>query len=101
MMAQGLLDEAEKLYCIYHKNRDGKTINALETVGYKEIFQYFEGLHNLEKAVELIKQHTRNYAKRQLTFFRNRLDLQWVNSPHDKQRQEKLVSELILRCISG
>ena len=95
MMSSGLLEEAERLYKLYGKDKTGLSVNALETVGYKELFQYFEGEHGLEKAVELIKQHTRNYAKRQLTFFRNRLDLEWKSAPHDKTSLDKLVNELI------
>ncbi|UZJ40271.1 tRNA (adenosine(37)-N6)-dimethylallyltransferase MiaA [Prosthecochloris sp. SCSIO W1101] len=94
MMASGLLGEAEKLYILYRKDKTGHTINALETVGYKELFQYFEGKHSLETAVELIKQHTRNYAKRQLTFFRNRLNVKWIAAPRDKESLNKLVHEL-------
>jgi tRNA dimethylallyltransferase len=45
-------------------------LNALNTVGYKEMFQYFDGLFSREEAISLIKQHTRNYAKRQMTWFR-------------------------------
>lgn len=95
MMAAGLLDEAEKLYSTHYKGKTRRTINALETVGYKELFQYLEGKHALDKAVELIKQHTRNYAKRQLTFFRNRLDLEWVPAPFDRENLYKLAEKLI------
>lgn len=95
MMAAGLLDEAEKLYSIYSKDKTCRAINALETVGYKELFQYFDGEHSLEKAVELIKQHTRNYAKRQLTFFRNRLDLEWIPAPLGRENLYKQAKELI------
>jgi len=64
MMQHGLLKEAEGLY--KHKN-----LNALNTVGYKELFDYFDNKTSLDKAVDLIKQHTRNYAKRQVTWFKN------------------------------
>ena len=95
MMESGLFEEAEKLYELYVKEKPGNTINALETVGYKELFQYFEGKHSFEKAVELIKQHTRNYAKRQLTFFRNRLNVIWITAPRDKESLHQLADELI------
>jgi tRNA dimethylallyltransferase len=65
MMRAGLAEEARKLYEFRH-------YNALKTVGYKELFDHFDGKTSLETAVALIKQHTRNYAKRQLTWFRNR-----------------------------
>jgi len=63
MMEQGFLDEAKTLLSY-------KDINALQTVGYKELFAHLEGKYSLEKAIDLIKQHTRNYAKRQMTWFR-------------------------------
>lgn len=72
MIADGLVEEARQLK-IY------KNLNALQTVGYKELFDYFEGKISLEKAVELIKQHTRNYAKRQNTWFKRNPELQWFD----------------------
>lgn len=63
MMEAGLLEEAKQLYP--HRN-----LNALNTVGYKEIFEYLDGNCSLERAVEDIKTHTRRYAKRQLTWFK-------------------------------
>jgi tRNA dimethylallyltransferase len=69
MMEKGLLEEARALYHL-------REYNALKTVGYKELFEHFEGKLSLDEAVEKIKQHTRNYAKRQLTWFRNRDEFQ-------------------------
>jgi tRNA dimethylallyltransferase len=63
MLAQGLIEEALNLYP--HREKQ-----ALGTVGYQELFDYFEGKINLEQAVELIKQNSRRYAKRQMTWFR-------------------------------
>lgn len=65
MIENGLLQEAEKY--ISHKD-----YNALKTVGYKELYDYLHGDYDLKTAVEKIKQHTRNYAKRQITWFKNR-----------------------------
>ena len=62
MMEQGLLEEAQVLYPHRH-------LNALNTVGYRELFAYMDGQHDLETAVELIRRNTRRYAKRQLTWF--------------------------------
>ncbi len=62
MMDHGLLDEAKSLYPFKH-------LNALNTVGYKELFDYMDGKLSLEQAVEDIKTHTRRYAKRQMTWF--------------------------------
>lgn len=70
MMKQGLEEEARKMLPF----RDAY---ALQTVGYTELFDYFDGKHSLERAVELIKQHTRNYAKRQLTWFRKEQNTHW------------------------
>lgn len=64
MMEAGLLEEAMALFPHRH-------LNALQTVGYKELFDYLEGKISLDQAVEEIKKNTRHYAKRQLTFFKN------------------------------
>lgn len=63
MMEKGLQDEARSLYPHRH-------LQALQTVGYQELFDYFDGKTSLEEAIQLIRQHSRNYAKRQLTWFR-------------------------------
>ena len=63
MMELGLLEEARALYPFRH-------LKALETVGYSELFAYFDGACTLQEAIDKIKQHTRNYAKRQTTWFR-------------------------------
>lgn len=75
MIKDGLIDEAKALH-------NYKTLNALQTVGYKELFDYFEGKHDLQKAKELIKTHTRQYAKRQLTWFRKDGNVNWMPQPH-------------------
>lgn len=71
MMKQGLLDEVKTVYPYRGKN-------ALKTVGYKELFEYLDGKNTLEESVERIKQHTRNYAKRQLTWFRRDNSYTWL-----------------------
>ncbi|MGX7413855.1 tRNA (adenosine(37)-N6)-dimethylallyltransferase MiaA [Enterococcus caccae] len=70
MIAQGLLKEAELLY----KN---KTQQSIQGIGYKEFFPYFEGKETLAEATEQVKQNSRRYAKRQLTWFRNRMNASW------------------------
>lgn len=70
MMKEGLLKEVEGLLPY-------RGLNSLQTVGYKELFDYFDGKDQLTEAVELIKQHTRNYAKRQLTWFRKDTGYHW------------------------
>jgi tRNA dimethylallyltransferase len=83
MIASGLVEEASFLYKKYHTLLDTDNAGPLKTVGYQELFRYFDGQTDLETAITLIKQHTRNYAKRQLTFFKNRLNVNWVEAPAD------------------
>jgi tRNA dimethylallyltransferase len=71
MMEIGLLDEVKSLMPYKH-------LNALQTVGYSELFDYLDGKSTREYAVEKIKQNTRNYAKRQMTWLRKEKDLTWV-----------------------
>jgi tRNA dimethylallyltransferase len=73
MIAAGLVEEAREL--LPYKNT-----NALQTVGYRELFDYFEGTVSYEKAVENIKTNTRHYAKRQLTWFKKDPEIKWANS---------------------
>lgn len=78
MMEAGLLHEAEQLYPYRH-------LKALQTVGYAELFDYFGGVHSLAVAVELIKQNTRHYAKRQFTWFRKNNEINWFQNPSVQQ----------------
>jgi len=71
MVAEGLVEEVGSLYAFKH-------INALQTVGYKEIFEYMEGKFSLAEAVNQIKINTRQYAKRQLTWFRKDKTIHWL-----------------------
>lgn len=73
MIADGLVDEVKKLY----PNHLGK--QAAAAIGYKEIISYLNGDLSLDEAISLIKQHTRNYAKRQITWFRHQTDAFWIN----------------------
>ena len=77
MMAVGLLEEVKQLVQYKH-------CNALQTVGYRELFDYLEGKMSLENAVEKIKQNTRNYAKRQLTWFKADPNIHWFH-PDDSE----------------
>lgn len=72
MMEKGLLAEAQKLYPYRH-------LNALKTVGYKELFDFIDKKCSLEESVEKIKTHTRRYAKRQITWFKRDSSYQWAN----------------------
>lgn len=73
MMQQGLLNEVKELLPYRH-------LNALNTVGYAELFDYFDGNTTLEKAIEMIKQNTRRFAKRQLTWFRRDAAFHWFQA---------------------
>lgn len=72
MIENGLIEEAQKLYQFKH-------LNALQTVGYKEIFDFIDGTHSKERAIELIKQNTRRYAKRQITWLK-KYSADWVDA---------------------
>lgn len=77
MMAAGLEAEARALYPF-------RELNALQTVGYRELFDHFDGRTTLEEAVELIKRNSRRYAKRQLTWFRRDADIRWFAPDDDR-----------------
>ena len=77
MIEAGLIDEVKLL--VQHRNE-----NALQTVGYSEIFEYLDGNLERTKAIDLIKQHSRNYAKKQLTWFRKDSEINWF-SPNQTQ----------------
>ncbi len=87
MMDAGLIDEVKSLIEFKH-------LNALQTLGYTELFDYFDKKHSLEKATELIKQHTRNFAKRQLTWFGKEKDIQWF-PPDDEDKVISFIEESI------
>lgn len=80
MMEQGLLHEAESLY-------DQRQLNALNTVGYKEMFDYMDGRWSLDEAVERMKGNTRRYARKQLTWFKRDEEVRWF---HPDQMDEIL-----------
>ena len=69
-------------------------MNALQTVGYREFFDYFDGLISYEKAVELIKRNSRRYAKRQLTWFRRDTEIRWFRPTDDAAMIEYIDSRV-------
>jgi tRNA dimethylallyltransferase len=85
MINQGLLAEAEKLYA-------NKNLNALQTVGYRELFDYFDGKIALAFAIEEIKKNTRRFAKRQLTWFKRTENAVWFDYLTDKN---KIISHIV------
>lgn len=74
MVAEGLETEARDLYPY-------RALNALQTVGYREFFDYFDGAVSRDEAIELVKRNSRRYAKRQMTWFRRDADITWFPSP--------------------
>jgi len=73
MIRDGLFDEAKQFYGLRH-------LNAMQTVGYREIFDYIDGLYDYEEAVRLLKRNSRRYAKRQLTWFQRDSEINWFES---------------------
>lgn len=78
MMQEGLLEEAKSVYPFKH-------LNSLNTVGYKEIFNYFDGEWSLDFAIEKIKQNSRIYSRKQMTWFKRNPNIQWF---HPEQKEE-------------
>ena len=86
MLADGLEAEARALYPY-------RALNALQTVGYREFFDYFDGRTSYDEAVELIKRNSRRYAKRQLTWFRRDPEIRWFRPDDDDAILEYIDSE--------
>jgi tRNA dimethylallyltransferase len=87
MLAEGLLKEAENLFPYKEKN-------ALQTVGYRELFDHFESKTTLEFAIEQIKQNTRRFAKRQMTWFKRTENTTWFDFQTDRNEIIKLIEKL-------
>ena len=88
MIENGLLEEAKQLYA--HRN-----LNALQTVGYKELFSFFNGEITKEFAIEEIKKNTRRFAKRQLTWFRKDTDILWFDFEEDPENIIRSIKAVI------
>jgi tRNA dimethylallyltransferase len=88
MIENGLLQEVEYLLPFRH-------LNALNTVGYKEIFEYLDGKISLKQAIENIKTNTRRYAKRQLTWFNRSAEYNWF----DPSQINEITNYITMRCI--
>lgn len=81
MIDEGLIEETKNLL-----NKYGRIPNIVDTIGYREIISYLDGETSLERAKELLKQNTRNYAKRQLTWFRKNENIKWNCYPEKKKK---------------
>lgn len=88
MIEDGLVDEARKVYHLRH-------LNSLQTVGYRELFACFDGEYDLARAIELIQQNTRHYAKRQMTWFRRDKTIHWLNADNDYEENIHLIDDLL------
>ena len=86
MMAAGLEEEARGVYPL-------RELNSLQTVGYRELFTYFDGLINREEAIELIKQNSRHYAKRQMTWFGADKNIHWLDANMDYEKQVTAIMD--------
>jgi tRNA dimethylallyltransferase len=87
MISEGLIEEVRSV-------KEFKELNALRTVGYKELIDYLEGKTDLDKTLELIKQHTRNYAKRQLTWFQRYKDAAIIPYSSNDQMLKEIIDDL-------
>jgi len=85
MIKNGLLEEVKSL----SKYRN---LNALNTVGYKELFPYFDGEYSIERAIELIKRNSRRYAKRQLTWFNRNDEIRWFHPDNSEGILEYIMA---------
>lgn len=83
MIDSGLVEEVKRL-------EQFKSRNALQTVGYQELFDYFDGKHDLDEAIRLIKRNSRRYAKRQMTWFKREEGIQWFHP----DQLEKIITHL-------
>ncbi len=87
MISDGLIEEAKRIYdCNYDRS-----LPALQALGYKELFDYFDGCSSLEEAVKRIKQNTRRFAKRQMTWFKRDPSIHWIE--YDGTDSESLFAE--------
>jgi len=87
MISAGLLEEARDLF-------PQRQLNALQTVGYKELFDYFSNECSLAFAIDKIKQHSRNYAKRQMTWFKRDQQIQWIEAKNNTEMADEIMNTI-------
>ena len=93
MIQKGLIDEVKRLY-----DQGLRNCQSIQAIGYKELYAYFDGLLTLEEAIELLKKNTRRYAKRQYTWFKNKMDVEWFDVTKEPFDQ---VLKKIIHYIAG
>lgn len=91
MIEQGLLEEVKRL----KEMGCHRDMVSMQGLGYKEILDYLDGVSTLEEAVDLIKQQTRHFAKRQLTWFRRERDVIWLDQQHYQYSDENILSDML------
>ncbi|MCK6257094.1 tRNA (adenosine(37)-N6)-dimethylallyltransferase MiaA [Fictibacillus sp. KIGAM418] len=100
MVASGLVEEAHRLY-----SEGVHDCQSVQAIGYKEIYEYLEGRLTLDEAVELLKRNSRRYAKRQYTWFRNQMDIEWFDMSslnfYDNFKEIRLFVEGKLKNLSN
>ncbi len=89
MLQQGLLDEAKKVYDL----KLNKECTCMQAIGYKEFFEYFDGKKSLEESINLLKQETKKYSKRQMTWFKKINNIKWLDATLKKEKLIKYVLE--------
>jgi tRNA dimethylallyltransferase len=89
MVIEGLEDEARNLYSLKHHN-------AMNSVGYREFFEYFDGQITREEAISLIKRNSRRYAKRQMTWWAKDNEITWFDA-----KSKKDIFQFVGKALSG
>jgi tRNA dimethylallyltransferase len=85
MLNEGLLEEVKELY-----DRKVRNVQSIQAIGYKELYEFFDGTISLDDAIEQLKQNSRRYAKRQLTWFRNKMDVAWFDMSNPAEKEKKI-----------
>lgn len=94
MIQMGLLKEAKHFY-----DNGLRDVQSVQAIGYKELYEYFDGKLSLEEAVNLLKRNTRRYAKRQFTWFRNKMDVVWFDMTNEREHWNRINE--IVEFIAG
>lgn len=90
MMQNGLLEEVKGLY-----DSGLRDVQSIKAIGYKELYACFDGIDSLEQAIEKLKRNSRKYAKRQLTYFRNKLPVLWMDAAAGKENNVKEITRFL------
>ncbi|SDO24673.1 tRNA dimethylallyltransferase [Psychrobacillus sp. OK028] len=90
MLEKGLIEEVKTLY-----SKGIRNVQSIQAIGYKELYAYLDGDVSFEDAIDQLKQNSRRYAKRQLTYFRNKMDIHWYNPFTETERIIKEINEFM------